>query len=181
LASDGLPINEIARRLGVSKSSVSHWVRDIELTADQQRALRSMNPAYNRQINGARSNAARAREARERAQESGRVRARRGDSLHLAGCMLFLAEGSRSRNRVRFTNSDPDILRLFVTFLRTCFHVSDEQIRLTCNLSKHSKTKRQNRLPYGTCRIAVSCTELVQSLYGSIQEYGGFERPAWLE
>jgi predicted transcriptional regulator len=26
----GLPINEIARLVGVSKSSVSHWVRDVE-------------------------------------------------------------------------------------------------------------------------------------------------------
>ena len=46
---EGLPIKEIARRLSVSKSSVSHRVRDVELTAEQQEALRAMNPAYNRQ------------------------------------------------------------------------------------------------------------------------------------
>jgi hypothetical protein len=47
--------------------------------------------------------------------------------------------------------------------------------------SKHSKKKRRNKLPYGTCRVAVSRTRVVQSIYGAIQEIGGFERDAWLE
>jgi hypothetical protein len=46
--------------------------------------------------------------------------------------------------------------------------------------SKHSQKKRQNRLPYGTVRVVVHSTEIVQSIYGAIQEYGGFERPEWL-
>jgi len=46
--------------------------------------------------------------------------------------------------------------------------------------SKHSQKKRQNKLPYGTVRVCVHSTRVVQSIYGSIQEYGGFERPEWL-
>lgn len=46
--------------------------------------------------------------------------------------------------------------------------------------SKYSKKKRANKLPYGTVRICVHSTRVVQSIYGSIQEYGGFERPEWL-
>ncbi len=46
--------------------------------------------------------------------------------------------------------------------------------------SKYSKKKRLNRLPYGTIRVCVHSTSVVQSIYGSIQEYGGFERPEWL-
>jgi hypothetical protein len=46
--------------------------------------------------------------------------------------------------------------------------------------SKYSKKLRTNRLPYGTIRICVHSTEIVQSIYGAIQEYGGFERPEWL-
>ena len=47
--------------------------------------------------------------------------------------------------------------------------------------SKYSQKKRQNKLPYGTCRLAVHNTRIVQTIYGSIQEYGGFERPEWLD
>ena len=46
--------------------------------------------------------------------------------------------------------------------------------------SKYSQKKRRNKLPYGTCRLVVCDTRILQSIFGSIQEYGGFERPAWL-
>jgi len=129
--------------------------------------------------------------------------------------MLYWAEGSKSRNQIQFTNSDPEMTRLFVTFLRRYFHLRDTDIRITCNLfadhlvkqrdieqfwlttlglsseslrksvvnvySKYSKKKRMNRLPYGTCRVAVSRTRVVQSIFGSIQEYGGFEREGWVD
>jgi hypothetical protein len=47
--------------------------------------------------------------------------------------------------------------------------------------SKHSKKKRANRLPYGTVRVTVSRTRVIQSIYGAIQEYADFEREAWLD
>ena len=46
--------------------------------------------------------------------------------------------------------------------------------------SKYSEKKRCNKLPYGTCKLRVHSTRIVQTIYGSIQEYGGFERPEWL-
>jgi hypothetical protein len=46
--------------------------------------------------------------------------------------------------------------------------------------SKHSQKKRKNGLPYGTAAVCVHSTRIVQSIYGSIQEYAGFERPEWL-
>jgi hypothetical protein len=129
--------------------------------------------------------------------------------------MLYWAEGGKTRNQVRITNSDPEVLRFFLRFLRTYFSVADEKVRITCHLfadhlsrqfeieqfwldelelpraslgksvvnvySKYSKKKRQNRLPYGTCRLVVSRTAIVQHIFGAIQEYGGFDRPEWLD
>jgi hypothetical protein len=128
--------------------------------------------------------------------------------------MLYWAEGSKSRNAVQFVNSDPDMVRYFVQFLRKYYAVPDEAFRIDCNLfadhverqhaietfwldtlrlpasclrkstvnvySKYSQKKRQNRLPYGTVRVCVHSTAVVQSIYGAIQEYAGFERPEWL-
>jgi hypothetical protein len=129
--------------------------------------------------------------------------------------MLYWAEGDKGRNQARLSNSDPDLLRFFVEFLRCYFDVEDDDIRVTCHLfadhvekqrdieafwlealglterslcksfvnvySVASKKKRVNLLPYGTCRVSVSRTSVVQSIYGSIQQYGGFERPEWLD
>ena len=41
------------------------------------------------------------------------------------------------------------------------------------------RKKRFNRPPYGTCRLVVNRTAIAQHI--PIQEYGGFERQAWLE
>jgi transcriptional regulator with XRE-family HTH domain len=130
----GLPIKVIARRLGVAVSSVSVWVRDVELTAAQHEALRALNPAYNHQRNGWKTNSTRFRARRVAYQEGGRQLARRYEPLHIAGCMLYWAEGSRARNQIRFTNSDPEMVRFFVHFLRAYFELEESDIRLTCNL-----------------------------------------------
>jgi len=212
---EGAPIKEIARRVGVAASSVSRWVRDIELTAAQEQELLRRNPAYNRQLSGTVIQAANRRAERIAYHEEGRCLALRGDSCHVAGSMLYWAEGEKDRNALRFYNSDPEMVRFFVVFLKTYFDLRDEEIRITCNLfadhvqrqreieqfwlevaqlpesslgksyvnvySKHSKKKRTNRLPYGTVRVTVCRTRVVQSIFGSIQEYAGFEREAWLE
>jgi hypothetical protein len=212
---EGAPIKEIALRVGVAPSSVSRWVRDIKLTPAQRRELLRRNPAYNRQLSGSAIQAANRRAERIAYQEEGRSLALRGDSRHVAGCMLYWAEGEKDRNALRFYNSDPEMVRFFVLFLKRYFDLRDEEIKITCNLfadhvrrqreieqfwldvaqlskrslcksyvnaySKHSKKKRTNRLPYGTVRVTVTRTRVVQSIYGSIQEYAGFDREAWLD
>jgi hypothetical protein len=46
--------------------------------------------------------------------------------------------------------------------------------------SKYSQKKRTNSLPYGTATLRVHSTKILQTLYGSIQELGDFDRPGWL-
>jgi transposase-like protein len=212
-AVDGASVKEIARRVDVAQSTVSRWVRDIELTEDQREALRIA--AYNGHVKGRTMNSRLRREVRVMAQEEGRILAAQRDPEFVAGCMLYWAEGSRQRNSLRFTNSDPEMVRFFVRFLRRFWNLDDTDLRITCNLfadhvetqreiedfwldvaslprsclckstvnvySKYSKKKRQNKLPYGTCRIVVSRTRIVQSIFGAIQEIGGFTRESWLE
>ncbi len=208
-------MKEIARLLGVSRSSASIWVRDIELSSEQRARLLWQNPAYNGQCKGSAANREKGRARRLAYQQRGRQLAGQGTVSYLAGCMLWWAEGDRNRNVVRLTNSDPELVRAFARFLRGCFGVDDEEMSIYCNLfadhetrqlgieqfwlrllglpdsslrkstinrySKYSKKKRVNKLPYGTCRIVVYSTEIVQTMYGSIQEFAGFDRPEWLD
>jgi hypothetical protein len=67
-------------------------------------------------------------------QEEGRARARELDPTHLGGCMLFWAEGTKARNTVSLTNSDPYLLRYFCDFLRHCFGVSDLDFRVALHV-----------------------------------------------
>jgi transcriptional regulator with XRE-family HTH domain len=204
----GVSVKRLARMLGVSTSSVSLWVRDIELRPEQIAALRQAA------VGGARHHRAAGLARRRAAQAHGRGVARFRDPNHIAACMLYWAEGSRNRHVVEFVNSDPAMMRFFVAFIRRWFPEAERKIRVTCNLfadhakrqreiedfwlallglprealrktsvnrySKHSEKKRRNKLPHGTCRVNIADTRIVQHLYGAIQEYGGFEREEWL-
>ena len=130
----GLPIKVIAATIGVSSSSVSRWVRDVELTEAQAAALRDANPIFNRQRSGTARSSANARARRLVAQQEGRRLAHAGDPLHQIGCMLYWAEGARNRNQVVFTNADPEMVDLFVHFLRRCYGVTDRRIALRINV-----------------------------------------------
>jgi transcriptional regulator with XRE-family HTH domain len=130
---EGLQLSAIATRLGVAKSSVSRWVRDVDLTPEQHARLRELNPRYNAQLRGQEGRSRSARAAREAAQRHGRELARGGDVLHAQGCMLYWAEGAKSRTTLAFTNSDADMVELFLRFLERCYGVNDEQIALVVN------------------------------------------------
>jgi transcriptional regulator with XRE-family HTH domain len=204
----GVSVKRLARMLGVSTSSVSLWVRDIELTPEQRAKLRAAA------VGGGEYHRAAGLARRRAAQDHGRALARLRDPNHIAGCMLYWAAGSRNRHVVEFVNSDPAMVCFFIAFLRRWFPDCESKLRISCNLfadhverqheiedfwlttltlaraalrkttvnrySKYSQKKRRNRLPYGTCRLTVSDTRIVQHLYGAIQEYGGFEREAWV-
>jgi transcriptional regulator with XRE-family HTH domain len=51
----------------------------------------------------------------------------------------------------------------------------------TVNRASSASRWRRNILVYGTASTCVHSTFIVQSIYGAIQEYGGFERPEWLD
>jgi len=212
---DGLPINEIATRLEVSKSSVSNWVRSIELSEDQKQSLLEKNPVYNRQIEGSQKAKTISLDRRKEFQDKGVQKAKEKAWLHTVGCMLYWAEGSKKRNCLVFSNSDPDMMRLFLRFLIEEMKVDKEEIALSINvhlgnnlnlaeiekkwietldlpveclrkstisqLPRMSSGKKKNKLPLGVARLTVCKTELVQHIYGAIQEFAGFKNPKWIE
>jgi hypothetical protein len=203
-------VRDIAQILNVSKGSVSIWVRDIRLTLAQVAQLKEKQRRYAAQNNGAQRNRQKFRELRQVYQQQGREKAREMRPLHLAGCMLYWAEGAKDVNSMYFTNSDPNMLRLFIRFLRQEM-IADETVftlRIHCHtkdpdevrrieqywldllglpetalrrtIFKQGSDKSKNVLRNGVCSICIHRVELVQHIFGAIQEYGGFENPEWL-
>lgn len=130
LRREGLSLKEIQERLGVSQSSVSVWVRDIPLTDEQKAALLQRRPMYYGHLKGSYTNHKKFKAMRQQYQEEGRIKALERDPLHIAGCMLYWAEGEKTRNRISFANSDPDMLVFFCKFLRQCLHVEDDAMTI---------------------------------------------------
>lgn len=199
LRQQGKSINFIADELQVSKSSVSVWVKDIILTDQQiQDLLRNKRGNF---IEANKVKSTKALVKRQSCQEAGKQKAKEQNLLHCMGCMLFWAEGSKSKNQIAFTNSDIHMMKLFARFLKESLGVKSEQIsmRINCFLNNESeidsvhdywikeldidgcnihkptiKITNESVDNFGVCCLMVFDTILAQELYGAIQEYGGF-------
>ena len=123
MRADGRSYREIREVLGVSKSTLSLWLRDVPLTEEQERALALRSPE------GAskRAQAIRASAAQRRARIQSEARAQVGSlsesELFVAGVAIYWAEGAKNKPwrtgaRVSFLNSDPAMIRLFLCWLR---------------------------------------------------------------
>jgi len=48
--------------------------------------------------------------------------------------MLYWAEGAKDRNALAFANSDPAMMEMFVSFLRSCFSVTSDDLTFRINV-----------------------------------------------
>lgn len=139
LREQGLTYREIADRLGVSKSSVSLWVRDLAYPGlvsyeewrkrgyeewrkhgyeQWRKRVAEARRAYwevQRPVNEARREATRAAAAAEIGTLTGR-------ELIIAGAVAYWCEGTKNKpghryDRVAFMNSDPGLIGFFLRFL----------------------------------------------------------------
>lgn len=141
LRREGRSYREIQQVLGVSKSSLSLWLRDVALT-DEQRVLlatRSPQAAQRRAASlRARRIATTERIHAEARSSIGRLTAR---ELLVAGILAYWAEGAKSKpwsrsERVEFTNSDPTMITLFLRWLEL---VGVPRSRLTFQVQIHER------------------------------------------
>jgi len=120
----GLPLAEIAAHLGVAKSSVSLWVRDVEFSPLPR-------PTRGRRRD---PNALQRRKQAEidRLVEEGQARIGRLSEREflVAGVALYAGEGTKRDGAVRFANSDPRMILFFCCWLRRFFEIDESRLRI---------------------------------------------------
>jgi hypothetical protein len=114
---------DIAQTLGVSKSSVSLWVRDVPFTPTLRLRgpHRHPHPAHEaklRQIEELN------REGRER------IGTLSDEEFLVAGIALYAGEGAKGDGTVQFANTDPAMIRFFCAWLRRFFDVDASRLRV---------------------------------------------------
>ena len=109
-------LQDIATELGVSKSSVSLWVRDVEFVPNPRRRSHwtrtNPHPLHLAKL------AEVERCHREGAERIGVLSER---EFLVLGAALYAGEGAKTRDTLAFANSDPRLIRIFVTWLRRFF------------------------------------------------------------
>lgn len=149
LRKKGKSINSIAKQLGLSKGSVSVWVRDILLSTSQKDTLKAASKNAGQL---AFKKAARAKHEKYQqlvliaekkgAQDTKRLSKR---EILMLGLGLYWGEGYKKGSaELGFTNSDPEIIRFFVRWLRECFGIQKESLILRLSVNAiHTKREKE--------------------------------------
>jgi transcriptional regulator with XRE-family HTH domain len=123
LRAQNLTLQDIADQLGVSKSSVSLWVRDVPFTPSKRRygAQRRPNRLHDRKL-------AEINELNQAGIE--RIGTLSDEVFLAAGVALYAGEGGKTDGEVRFANTDPAMMRFFCAWLRHFFEIDEARLRV---------------------------------------------------
>lgn len=192
----GLSYKEILPRVNVSKGTLSHWLKDIELTSEQKEKL--MTKKLLSSYKGAKSNQKYAEQRRMLIMQKAKreVAYLVKNPLFIAGLMLYWAEGAKGYyEKVAFSNSDPELVRLMMRWLREICHVEETHFRISLYIHKFHVRKnvrnfwskvtgvpigqfrkevikptihsqRTNKLYEGTCRVDITRADLFRRIMG---------------
>ena len=147
LRESGCSLSEIHRELGVSKSSVSLWVKNVKLTPYARQKI------FEKFTRGqVRSQEVLKKKHEEKVKkleaEVFTVFSKFRDShvnQMLICSLLYWCEGNKQvREGISFTNSDPNLIQTFVTLLRATFPLREEKFRVCVHLhSYHNEMKQK--------------------------------------
>ena len=196
LRKSGKSYSDIRKLINVSKSTISLWLRDIELTSEQKAKLRG------RQISnlaGSKASQKKRVEKTKKIIEEAKNEANKllKNTLFLSGLMLYWAEGDKSETHenVKFSNSDPKMILLIMRWFREICKVPEEKFRICVHmhtlhcrkdieeywskitgvpLSQFYKSQikptslrhRRNKLYDGTCAVVVNNKNLFRKIKG---------------
>jgi hypothetical protein len=123
LRAQGQLLDDIAEQLGVAKSSVSLWVRDVEFTPSKRRYGPRVRPN---------SLMRRKQEEIDRLLAEGRERIGEFSEREflVAGVALYAGEGAKTDGSVTFPNSDVRMIVFFLAWLRRFFGIDESRLRL---------------------------------------------------
>lgn len=132
LRAKGMSYSLISEQLGVSKSTLSNWLKDLPYTPNEEvlSRIRRGQGTYGLRRRQIRIDEIAMLKARG-ISEVGKVSKR---DLWMIGLGLWIGEGSKTMEQIRLVNSDPRVVRLFIRWLREICELQDENITIAMHL-----------------------------------------------
>ena len=118
---------DIAAELSVAKSSVSRWVRDVDLEPNERRSARKRGPNKLERAKAAEIERCRI----DGAETIGSLSER---EFLMAGLGLYAGDGAKEGTSVHFANSNPALIAFFCRWFRRFFTVDESRLRVTIYL-----------------------------------------------
>lgn len=155
MRAQGKSYSEIKAALGVGKGTLSAWLQDMPLSAEQIRQLRDLNP---RRIESFRATMQKKRDVRLQdamilvKKELGKLSRR--DQV-VGGFYLYWGEGMKAqRGTVGVANTDPAMIVTFLKWLKL-MHVPSEKIWFRLHLYVDMDIQRETQFWADTLRVSV--------------------------
>ncbi len=126
LRSAGYTYSMITAELGIARSTLSTWFKDVPFTPNEnaKERIRSGRLKY-----GLRRKQERDTERADLSEvgrsDIGRLNTR---DLWMIGLGLWLGEGSKTTEQIRFSNANPDVIKIWMRWLREVCNLSDSNI-----------------------------------------------------
>lgn len=180
LRQKGKSVKEIGKRLNVSSSTVSLWVRHIPLSPKQKQRLQ--NKVFNALQRGRKKaervlkhlrKIKRSKLAKEALKKLGKLTKR---DLFIAGIALYWAEGFKKDNRLGFASSDPAMVKLFIRWLKTV-GVPSKNIRLRVGLNISHKKRVKMVENYWSQQTAISLSQFQKPFFQKFKWKKEFPNP----
>lgn len=140
---NGKSYSQIKKIIGVSKSTLSYWLKDHPLSEERIRELKS-DP---RRIEKYR--ATRLRQKQERfnkvyREEKKKLLPLTKRDLFIAGLFLYWGEGEKTKEaNIALSNTNPAVLKFFIRWLRKSLNIPKEKIKVKLHLYKDMNIKKK--------------------------------------
>lgn len=133
LRKEGLSYGEILEKIPVAKSTLSLWLRSVGLAVEQKQRLTEKRLAAARRGGIAKRNYRQAITEKIKSKARLDVKSVSNRELWLIGVALYWAEGHKAKEtnpseRVRFTNSDPLMIKFYLKWLEKICKIFLENI-----------------------------------------------------
>jgi len=165
LRREGKSVKYIQKALGVSSSSVSRWVKSVELTEEQKQALRDASGGDRRALVGEEALAKRRERAEQRWKQAEEEAEKQWpelvkDPLFGIGLGCYIGEGTKGNGVVTICNSDLFVVKNFIEFSRL-IGADIDRMRLTVHMA-YDPTPEQRKavLEHWLAGLGVSPSQL---------------------
>jgi transcriptional regulator with XRE-family HTH domain len=141
----GYSLQEIADECNITKSTASLWLRNIQLDSNAKQRLAS------RVLVGQAKTKETKNKKRKQLFEKYLLEAKNEiDTIHfntsiirLSCALLFWCEGSKNTIQVKFTNSDPEMVKYYLQLLRKGFSIDESKLRALVHLHEYHNEQKQ--------------------------------------
>ena len=130
----GMGVRDIAKRIGIAKSTVSLWCRNIKLTPTQIQRLheKMIRGGYYGRMKGARMQHRQRLERMAIFQKQGMdlIGKLSNRDILMVGIALYWGEGDKKGRQVKITNSDPKIIKFILKWFKQVCKIERDRISL---------------------------------------------------